>query len=145
MSEKDWFKVGKLECMEVEEPGTEIESYIIDSGEEFYLKVSFEGKPGDEDWENMKGGECKYKPTFFGHAIGPKSVTDLEFECDGGQLEEGTDSYTVQTKKKSVDQEGIWMCGVIITFTHANDHKYYGVLGSRADCIIQISEFEEFG
>jgi hypothetical protein len=146
--ERDWFKVTELTCIEVEKPGQEIESNIIDYNEEFYLQATFKGDHDEPEWYNMKVGDIWYKAMFYGKymgpSIGPNAPPDLDLGHVEGDLKHKDDTYVVKGPKKKFAHEGLWRCGVVVTFTHGkNGPGYVGVLGFNEDCVIQISMFEE--
>jgi hypothetical protein len=142
--EPGWFDVTKLEAIEIDEPGVEFPSNIIDWREDFYLKAYFEGPPSETEWQNMTDGELPYTARFYAKAMSP-GVDDLDLGSANGELDPGIYQYEVASPTTNVEAEGIWRCGVTVTFRLTNGRRYHGVLGFNEDCVIQISISEERG
>lgn len=141
--EPAWFDVKKLECMEIETTtGDAFPSNIIDWGEKFFLKATFEGPHAVSEWHNMTDGELEYTAKFYGEGIGP-GVTDKDFGTITGKLQTEKYTYEVESPTTSVTADGVWRCGVTVTFRQHNGRRYHGVLGFNVDCVVQISKFEE--
>ncbi|MCK4471725.1 MAG: hypothetical protein KAW49_08050 [Anaerolineae bacterium] len=142
--EPEWFDVAKLEAIEIETAtGDEIPSNIIDWGENFYLKATFEGKAAEMQWHNMKTGKVEYIARFYGEGMGP-GVPDKNFGTTKGNLKPGKDVYAVKSPTTSITGEGIWRCGVTVEFRWPNTGaRWYGVLGHNEGCVIQIHISEE--
>lgn len=142
--EPNWFDVTKLEAIEIEEPGNEFVSNIIDWGEDFYLKAYFEGASSETEWQNMTDGEFEYTAQFYAKAMSP-GIDDLDLGTTQGNLSLNQYDYVVESPTTNVRDEGIWRCGVTVTFRLPNGRRYHGVLGYNDDCVIQVSISEERG
>jgi hypothetical protein len=140
--EPEWFDVTKLEAIEIDEPGVEFPSNIIDWGEDFYLKATFEGH--GPLWDNMTQNGFQYIAQFYAEGMGP-GVADQNFGSTQGNLVPGQPQYQVNSPVANIEAEGVWRCGVMVTFRTADAGRWYGVLGYNEDCVIQMSILEELG
>lgn len=132
------FDVTKLEAIEIETAtGVESPSNIIDYGENFYLQATFEGK--GTAWPNLTGGT--YVAKFYAEGMGP-SVPDQDFGTVKGPMT-GKSKYTVKSPVNNITTEGLYRCGVTVSFRKADGTPFYGVLGYNEDCVIQIGIAEE--
>jgi hypothetical protein len=134
------FDVTNLECWEVQDPGNEILSNIIDVGEDFYLKAYFEGS-GDL-WTNMTNARYEYVVRFYAEGMG-FNVPNINLNETTGNLVPGQLVYEVDSPTDHIDDEGIYRCGVTVTFRTADGADWPGVLGFNEDCVIQVSPMEE--
>jgi hypothetical protein len=134
------FDVTKLEVIELETAGgAEVSSNIIDVGENFYLKATFEGSGAI--WSNVLLG--KYVAQFYAHGMG-YNVPNQDLGTTSGDVNAlGGPPYTVKSPTKSITDEGLYRCGVTITFQTSTGVPFYGVLGYNEDCVMQVNELEE--
>jgi hypothetical protein len=134
------FDVTQLECWEVEDPGNEILSNIIDMGEDFFLKAYFEGS--GTQWTNMVRSGFEYIVSFYAEGMGP-GVPDVDLGEMTGNLVDGEAAYEVNSLPAHIDDEGIYRCGVTVTFRDPGGVRWPGVLGFNEDCVIQVDPEEE--
>jgi hypothetical protein len=137
------FDVTKLEAWEIETATQEVfQSNIIDWGETFFLKVYFQGS--GPAWTNMCQNQFQYKVKFYAEGMGP-GVPDQNFGEVTGNLVPNQDAYVVDSGNQAVNANGVFRCGVMVTFSTQNGGGWWGVLGYNEDCVIQVHEREEFG
>jgi hypothetical protein len=136
-----WFDISELEAVELEAAtGEEIVSPIIDWGTEFFLRATFGG--GGCIWENMTRNGFGYVVTFHAEHMGP-DVDDMNLGEVTGNLVNGQSDYQVDSPTNNMMADGIWKCGVAVTFRTPDGIGHWsGVFGYKEDCLIQITRFE---
>jgi hypothetical protein len=128
------FDVTRLECWEVEEPGNWLLSNIIDVGEDFFLRVYFEGS--GSTWDNMKALALDFHVQFYADGMGP-GIPDVDLGSTLGTLG-ADDEYEIDSPMNQIDDAGLYRCGVTVTFP-----DWKGTLGFNEDCVIQVNPQEE--
>ena len=132
------FDVTNLRAIEIEElTGAPVVSNIIDAGENFHLQATFTG--AGVLWQNLTG--CRYVARFYAEGMGV-GVPNHDLGMTTGPVT-GAATYTVNSPNHSIANEGIYRCGVTVTFQQSTGVPFYGVLGFNEDCVIQVSPSEE--
>jgi hypothetical protein len=132
------FDVTNLTAIEIEElTGAPVVSNIIDAGENFHLQATFTG--AGVLWQNLTG--CTYVAQFYAKGMG-FGVPDYNLGTTNGPVT-GGGTYTVDSPTYNITSEGVYRCGVTVTFRTSTGVPFYGVLGFNEDCVIQVSESEE--
>ncbi len=143
VNEPSHFDVTTLECFEIETAtGEQFQSNIIDWGEQFFLRATFTGDGAQ--WSNMVNNGFGFIVQFFAEGMGP-GVADLALGTVNGNLVPGTNEYTVDSAIATVNAQGVYRCGVTVSFRVPNGNNWFGVLGFNEDCVILIHPSEEIG
>jgi hypothetical protein len=124
--------------LRVIETGGDPLNNIVDQGEEFKLEAHIEGS-GD-DWDNYEMLGCKVRARFYGDGMGP-GVSDHDF---GIVFAEISDDFWVETEDVSVDEEGIFRCGVVVNLYSGDEtNALEGYVGYNENCPLQVNPHEE--
>ncbi len=133
------FDVTKLEAIETEKlTNKDVVSNIIDAGEKFRLRATFVGS--GVGWPNVVNG-CRFVAQFYAHGMGP-GLPSLNLGAQTGNMA-ATGPTVVDSPMNVIAAEGLYRCGVTVTFQFKSGGPYYGVLGYNEDCVIQVSTHEE--
>jgi hypothetical protein len=152
MTTGSWFDVTELKAIEIETAtGDEMESNIIDFGENFFLRATFRG--GGPSWLNMTQNGFEYRARFWADGMGPipapDPITDpdwrdLDLGTVTGELVPGQIEYEIDSPTTTIDvMDVVYRCGVTVSFRTSDGGPWFGVLGYNEDCVIQISWMEE--
>ena len=130
------FNVTKLEVVET---GTSNLNNIVDAGEMFRLKATFEGT--GTNWDNMEKMPVTAEVYFYGEGMG--LVASQAFGAIKSQvLAYKTGKYEVFSDQVSVPIQGIFRCGCVVTFKNGAT-PWYGWLGYNEDCVLQVHPSEQ--
>ena len=143
MTTGSWFDVSELKAIEIEtETGAQIESNIIDHGEEFFLRATFKG--GGPSWVNMTNNEFQYRARFYAEGMGP-DIDDEPLGVTTGNLVAGKHEYDIDSPVNTIRRhDAVYRCGVTVSFRTKDGGRWYGVLGFNEDCVMQVSWAEEW-
>ena len=121
----------------IEEGGGALNN-IVDQTEEFKLEAHIEGS--GPDWDNYVTIGCIARARFYADGMGP-GVTDHNF---GTEEEPMSNDFWIETELVSVDEEGIFRCGVVVNlYTPGGADPLGGYVGYNEDCILQVNPHEE--
>jgi hypothetical protein len=140
------FDVTKLEAIETDPAGDEHSTYILNAGEQFSLRATFEGTGAQ--WDSMERSGFKAVLRFYAESIGPgpEQSWGPKMITLGPASQHKTDGeYRVDSDPISISQSGIYRCGVAVTFKTDSDNYWWGVLGFNDECMLQIHWLEELG
>jgi hypothetical protein len=140
--EPSWFDVSSLETIEIETAtGVEHPSNIIDWNENFYLRATIQGDTSQNEWANMAGGGVQYRVRFYARSMTP-GVDDVDFGFTQWTDVPNQNTIIVDSQQLTIGANGLFECGCWVEFQHANNARYYGVLGYNS-CPLQIHLLEE--
>ena len=129
------FEITELQV--VETGGGELNN-IVDQNEQFRLKAHVVGS--GTNWTNYKNTGCKVRARFYADGMGP-NVTDHDFGVVFAPMQ---DDFWIETALISVNQEGIFRCGVVANlFDSTQAIAMTGYVAYNENCPLQVNPHEE--
>lgn len=134
--------ITQLEALEQDATGTWVPAQIVDRGENFRFRATFDGSGAV--WNNLENQGHVAVAEFYAERMGAEPFWGT-FERDIAVVNVTLGAggpYLAVTGDLTLNRDGIYRCGVTLTFEDANGVADLGILGFRDDCLIQVSQFE---
>lgn len=140
--------ITQLEAIEQDAAGNWAPTHIVDRGETFRLRATFDGNGAV--WNTLENQGHVANVTFFAERLGAEpagwwwfgGTWEHDFPTIQKVLAANGGPYFAESGDLTVTKDGIYKCGVTVTFEDANGVADLGTLGALEGLLLQVSEHE---
>ncbi len=138
--------ITQLEALEQDAAGNWVPTQIVDRGEKFRLRATFDGTGAV--WNTLENQKHVANVTFFAERLGAEpawpfgGTWERDFPPIQVTLSAGSGPYFAEIDGLTITKDGIYKCGVTMTFEDANGVADLGIVGSLEGLMLQVSEYE---